>query len=158
MRMISGSSAVLRIFIRAISEFHMFIYSLTGGSLGGHLGLPTARFILLITRGRKSGKERATPLLSISDEGHLVIVASHGGLDQPPSWWVNLKANPDAHVRIGRDTIKVRAAEADNEQRNRLWPLFVKEYPGYEDYRKKTSRRIPIIILHQVENASRGSS
>ena len=155
--MISGSSVVYRKFIRAISVFHMFVYRLTGGSVAGRLGLPTAQFVLLVTRGRKTGKQWATPLLSITDGENLVVVASHGGLDQPPSWWLNLNANPEAQVRIGRNTIKVRAAEADDEQRNRLWPLFVKEYPGYEDYRNRTSRRIPIVILHKVDNGTRGS-
>jgi F420H(2)-dependent quinone reductase len=158
MRLISGSSTALRSFIRAISALHMFVYRLTGGAISGQLGLPNARFILLITKGRKTGRQRAIPLLSISDGEDLVVIASHGGLDQAPAWWLNLKANPEAHVRIGRNTIKVRAVEADHEERNRLWPRFLREYPGYEDYRNRTSRQIPIVILHQVEDASGGLS
>jgi deazaflavin-dependent oxidoreductase (nitroreductase family) len=154
MRMISGSSALYRLFITSISGFHLFVYRLTGGIVSGRLGLPTARFILLITRGRKTGKQRTIPLLSIADEGNLAVVASYGGLDQPPAWWLNLIANPEAHVRIGCKTIKVRAVEADDQLSSRLWPRFVKEYPGYMDYRNRTRRRIPIVILQSASNDS----
>jgi deazaflavin-dependent oxidoreductase (nitroreductase family) len=148
--MISGSSSIYRLFIRGISNFHMAVYRLTGGTVAGRLGLPTARFILLVTRGRKTGAERTVPLLSISHDRSPVVVASFGGLDQPPAWYLNLKANPEAKVRIGRKTIDVKAEEVDDVQRERLWSLFVKEYPGYVDYQNRTKRRIPILILRQV--------
>ena len=147
--MISGSSAVYRLFIRGISNFHMFVYRWTGGTIAGRLGLPSARFILLITRGRKTGQPRRVPLLSITDSGNPVVVASFGGLDEPPAWLLNLKANPEAQVQIGRKTIKVRAEEVEQAQYERLWSSFVKEYPGYVDYRNRTKRRIPIVILRQ---------
>jgi F420H(2)-dependent quinone reductase len=149
MRVISGSSALYRLFIRGISYFHMFVYRLTGGTVSNRLGLPTGRFILLITKGRKTGKQRSTPLLSINDGKDLVVVASYGGLDQPPAWWLNLKANPQAQVRAGRKTINVTAVEATQTETQRLWPLLDTEYPGYVDYRNRTKRRIPIVILHQ---------
>ena len=81
-----------------------------------------------------------------------MVVASYGGLDKPPAWWLNLKADPDAQVRLGRKTMKVRAIEADSRQSTRLWPLFVKEYPGYVDYQRRTSRKIPIVILQTTGN------
>ncbi len=152
MRLLGASPKALREFIRLISALHMFVYRLTGGSVTGRLGLRNARMILLSTTGRKSGKERTIPLLSIKDAQDLVVIASHGGLDQPPAWWLNLMENPEARVHVGRRTIKVRAEQADPQRRSRLWPRFVRAFQGYEDYRRRTARELPIMILHPIED------
>ncbi|MDQ5822875.1 MAG: nitroreductase family deazaflavin-dependent oxidoreductase [Chloroflexota bacterium] len=151
MRLLGASPRALREFIRLISVLHMFVYRSTGGSLTGRLGLRNARMILLSTTGRKSGKERTIPLLSIKDGHDWVVIASHGGLDQPPAWWLNLMTNPEAVVHVGRRTMKVRAEQADPNRRSRLWPRFVRAFGGYEDYRRRTTRELPIMILHPIE-------
>jgi len=158
MRSIGGSTAALREFIRVMSRLHLFIYRVTGGVAGGRFGLPNGRFVLLTTTGRKTGKPHTVPLLSIDDSDTVVVIASHGGLDQPPAWWLNLRANPNAHLQIGRRLVPVTAHEADTGERSRLWPLFVAEYSGYVDYQKRTSREIPIMILRPLGNTARKSS
>jgi deazaflavin-dependent oxidoreductase (nitroreductase family) len=76
-----------------------------------------------------------------------VVVASNGGLDQDPSWWLNLQANPDTSVRTGRRVRPVRAREATAEERERLWPRLVRLYPDYASYQERRSRPIPIVLL-----------
>ena len=60
---------------------------------------------------------------------------------------MNLQANPAATIEVGRRKLAVTARTAEPEERARLWPLAVEMYPGYDDYRAKTSREIPVVIL-----------
>jgi F420H(2)-dependent quinone reductase len=80
----------------------------------------------------------------------VVVVASNGGTASHPAWWLNLKANPEATVEVGDRKVGVWAEEAGSEERNRLWPELVEMYGGYEDYRRRTDREIPVVILHPV--------
>jgi deazaflavin-dependent oxidoreductase (nitroreductase family) len=81
------------------------------------------------------------------DGDRLVVVASNGGQDRPPAWWLNLRASGRATVQLKRDTFPVTAAEADGETRDRLWDFVVSRYDGYAKYAEKTSRRIPVVVL-----------
>lgn len=104
--------------------------------------------MLLSTTGRKTGKRRTTPLLYLRDGDKLVLVASHGGSATHPIWWLNLQAKPEAEVEIGRQKLAVVARQANAEERNRLWPLVVAMYADYAKYQEKTTREIPLILLH----------
>jgi deazaflavin-dependent oxidoreductase (nitroreductase family) len=109
-------------------------------------GSSTCRFILLTTTGRKSGKPRTQPLTyARTAEGYGDRV--QGGAAQHPYWYLNLRANPLAEVRIGRDTQQVRAREAEGDERERLWRELADVHSGYDRYALKTSRRIPVIVL-----------
>jgi deazaflavin-dependent oxidoreductase (nitroreductase family) len=130
---------------------HKFVYRLTGGKIGGRLG--KARMLLLHHVGRKSGKERTTPLLYLPDGDDIVIVASMGGSDSHPSWWVNLRANPETVVEIGNEKRAVVAGPASPEERARLWPKLVEMYSSYADYQKRTTREIPVVILRRSSAA-----
>jgi F420H(2)-dependent quinone reductase len=141
------SSPALRRFIVMMSSLHVWVYRRTHGRIGGRLGLADARMLLLTTTGRRTGAPRTVPLLAIGDGDDLVVVASHGGLDQPPGWWVNLDANPEAVVELGNRRFTVRAEQADQTRRAELWPRFVRAFPGYDDYRQRTTRELPIMIL-----------
>src|SRR5437867_5773224 len=79
---------------RLFMGLHTFVYRLTGGAVGGKMF--NGPVLLLTTTGRKTGKQRTTPLLYIEDGGNLAIVASSGGSDRPPTWWLNLRSNPEA--------------------------------------------------------------
>ena len=141
-RLYSRRAAALQ---RAATNFHSFVFRKTNGRLGGWTGGPV---LLLNTTGRKSGQRRTTPLLYLRDGEDLVIVASNGGTSTPPAWWLNLEADPEATVEIaGRMALRVRAEEADVEEKRRLWPLLVEMYSGYESYQTKTDREIPVVIL-----------
>jgi deazaflavin-dependent oxidoreductase (nitroreductase family) len=103
--------------------------------------------LLLTTKGRKSGEPRSTALLYLEDGDRLVVVASNLGSDHAPAWWLNLEANPDAEVAIGTEERRVRAREANEEERAALWPRLVEYYGGYDAYREDTDRHIPVVVL-----------
>jgi deazaflavin-dependent oxidoreductase (nitroreductase family) len=127
----------------------VFFYRLTNGTIGGTFrGAPA---LLLTTTGRKTGKRRTTPLLYVIDENNLAIVASNGGRPRDPSWFLNLKKNPEAEVQIKKNHIRVHAREVSPDEKARLWPLLTKMYPTYDDYQKKTTREIPVVMLQRIE-------
>lgn len=131
------------------TRLHTSIYRATGGRLGGRM--VESPVVLLTTTGRKTGRERVTPLLYLEDGGNLVVVASNGGAAGHPAWWLNLRANPEARVRAGNRTLRVRAEEAGGEEKRRLWARLVEMYPAYEDYQRKTDREIPVSVLRPVD-------
>ena len=75
------------------------------------------------------------------------MIASKGGFPSHPAWFHNLRANPDTTVQVGSERRPVHARLAGPEERERLWPLAVAAYPGYEDYRARTEREIPVVVL-----------
>lgn len=129
-----------------VSRIHVVLYRVSGGRLGGRFakGSPV---LLLTTTGRKSGKERTTPLLYVADSGRYVIVASVGGAPKHPAWYLNLRADPAASIQLGSRTVAVTAATASPEERTRLWSLATQMYAGYDGYQAKTDREIPVVIL-----------
>jgi deazaflavin-dependent oxidoreductase (nitroreductase family) len=130
---------------RILGGLHKRVYRLTGGRVGGRIGkLPV---LLLTTIGRKSGRPRTQPLAYTRVGDGYAVIASKGGAAQHPLWYLNLRANPLAEVTVGRDTRKVRARDAEGEERERLWCALADLYPGYDRYAQKTSRRIPVVVL-----------
>jgi F420H(2)-dependent quinone reductase len=97
--------------------------------------------------GAKSGKTRTTPLTYMRDGANFVLVASKGGYPRNPSWYHNLRANPDTTVQVGSQNRAVRARVATAAERTRLWPRVVELYGGYRDYQERTEREIPLVIL-----------
>ena len=134
-----------RMVVRCVSAVHEFWYRLTGGLVGGRVG--RAPVLLLTTIGRKSGRRRTTPLLYMPDGRDLVIIASNGGSDQHPGWWLNLRRNPLAEVQLGRERLTMRAEKAGAEEKGRLWPRITGMYPQYDSYQRRTKRDIPVVIL-----------
>ncbi|MFV2073875.1 MAG: nitroreductase/quinone reductase family protein, partial [Thermoanaerobaculales bacterium] len=101
-----------------VSAMHLFWYRLTGGAIGGSLaGRPV---LLLTTTGRKSGRRRTTPLVYLEDGDNMVLVASNGGNQRHPVWWLNLERNPEAEVRVRNEKSRVTAEKAEGEERERL--------------------------------------
>lgn len=134
-----------KILLKFVSKTHGFLYRLTGGRLGGKIG--KAQVVLLTTTGRKSGQRRTAPLLAMPDGENMVVVASNGGSDQPPAWWLNLQKQPEADLQVRSETKRVRAERASEEEQARLWPRIVEMYAGYDEYQKKTERNIALVIL-----------
>lgn len=121
------------------------VYRLSGGRIGNKVkGAPV---LLLDHVGRKSGQARTAPLLYLRDNADVVIVASRGGSDAMPAWWLNLQAHPATTVQIGRERLQVVAREATAEEKARLWPRLVEMYPDYAVYQTRTERPIPVVIL-----------
>jgi deazaflavin-dependent oxidoreductase (nitroreductase family) len=134
--------------VRVLGRFHARIYRLTGGRFVGRVG--KAPILLLTTTGRRTGAPRTAPLLYLRDGGQLAIVASFGGHPTHPVWYLNLQANPEVRVQVGRDRFTATARTASAEERERLWPLFVEMYPGYAGYQEKTTREIPVVVLERA--------
>ena len=131
--------------IRMATATHQFWFRLSGGVLGGKIG--NSRVLLLTTTGRKSGKRWTTPLFYLPDGERMVIVASFAGSPQHPTWYLNLRAQPQAEVELGRERKRVVARTADEAERAQLWPRLVEMYKNYADYQTKTTRTIPVVIL-----------
>ncbi len=103
--------------------------------------------LLLTTTGRRSGRRRTVPLTYLEDARNLVLVASYGGSPTHPAWFLNLEANPEVEVQIGRERRTMRARRGTPEERARLWPRVVEAYDGYASYQRRTCREIPLAIL-----------
>jgi F420H(2)-dependent quinone reductase len=131
--------------LNLMTKAHVAAYRATGGRIGGtHKRAPV---LLLDHVGRKSGQVRTTPLLYQRDGENLVIVASRGGSDATPAWWLNLKASPVTTVTVGRERRRVQAQQASDDDKARLWPGLVQMFPDYAVYQSRTSRDIPVIVL-----------
>jgi len=126
---------------------HTFLYRRTGGRIGHTIPGVGGKMLLLDHVGAKSGVKRTSPLLYVEDGKDVVVVASKGGFPRHPAWYHNLLANPDTTVQIGPEHRAVHARIATPEERDRLWALAVKAYHGYEDYRARTDREIPLVVL-----------
>ncbi len=107
--------------------------------------------LLLTTRGRKSGEPRTTPLIYAphGDDAYTVI-ASKGGSDAPPAWYLNLSEDPEVEVQVKGDSFKARARTASQEEKPELWRTMVSEWPAYDEYQQKTEREIPVVVLERV--------
>jgi deazaflavin-dependent oxidoreductase (nitroreductase family) len=127
------------------TSVHVAAYKLSHGQIGGtYNGAPIA---LVESMGRKSGKHRTHPLICQPDGDNLVVVASKGGIDKHPAWYLNLKANPETTAWWKGQRRRVRARDATDSERERLWPMMVAVYRPYESYQRRTDRKIPVVIL-----------
>ncbi len=106
--------------------------------------------LILTTSGRKSGEERSTPLIYGRSGENYLVVASKGGADEPPSWYLNLEANPDAEIQVKADRFKVRSRDATPEEKPDLWKIMTAEWPAYDEYQSKTQRAIPVVVLERA--------
>jgi deazaflavin-dependent oxidoreductase (nitroreductase family) len=127
---------------------HVRRYRETGGELG-HEWRGTS-ILLLTTTGRRSGKERTHALIYGRDGEDYLVVASKGGSDTPPAWYVNLKANPEVEVQVLDDRFRARARDATPEEKPRMWAEMVGHWPAYDEYQKRTSRDIPVVVLERI--------
>lgn len=107
--------------------------------------------LLLHTRGAKSGEERINPVAYVRDGDRYVVIASKGGAPTNPDWYYNLVANPDVTIEVGREKINARASVTEEPERTRLYNKMVDMMPGFDEYRKKTNRQIPVFVLTPVQ-------
>ncbi|MEA2468417.1 MAG: hypothetical protein QOJ57_2543 [Thermoleophilaceae bacterium] len=106
--------------------------------------------LILTTKGRKSGEERKTPLIYQEHDGDYLVVASKGGADKPPAWYLNLEENPDVQVQVKGDRFPARARTAGPEEKPEMWRKMAATWPAYDDYQKKTDREIPVVVLERA--------
>ena len=131
--------------IRLIARIHAWLWRLTRGRFVDAVGV--APFLLLTTKGRKTGRSRTTPVLYLRDGSDFVVVASFGGNDMHPAWYLNLQECPQAEVVIRRERRRVTAREITSEEKKLIWPRLIKLYPQFESYQQRTSREIPLLRL-----------
>jgi len=133
--------------LKAMNGIHRALLKLSGGRVGWQAGkMPVLE---LTTTGRKSGQPRSVMLTSPYQEGDtIVIVASRGGDDTNPAWFLNLRDNPAVEVAYkGGPKQKMHARPASAEERARLWPLVIADHKNYAQYQTKTTREIPLVLL-----------
>ena len=138
----------------SMTGMHRALLRLTGGRVGAQLG--TMPVVELTTIGRSSGATR-TALLTVPatdpSTGALIVIASRGGDDAQPAWYLNLVAEPRVGIATpGEHPRPFLARTADPDERARWWPLAVRAYRGYAQYQRRTSREIPVVILEPLED------
>lgn len=134
--------------LKTMNVLHKVVLKVSFGKIGWNAGGMPA--LELTTTGRKSGQPRAVMLTSPLQEGDtVVIVASKGGEDTHPAWYLNLVAKPEVEVSLaGAPKRPYIATVADAETRARMWPIVETTYTGYAGYQKKTDREIPLVLLN----------
>jgi len=131
--------------IRLLGRLHAWLWRLCGGKLDNAFGrLP---FMMLTTTGRKTGQRRTTPVLYLQDETGLIVVASFGGSDMHPAWYLNLEQCPEAEVIVKGERRKVLARKLSPEEKKVVWPRLVQLYAQFENYQQRTRREIPLMRL-----------
>jgi deazaflavin-dependent oxidoreductase (nitroreductase family) len=136
--------------LKTMNTVHRTMLKCSGGRLGWLVG--SMPVLELTTIGRTTGKKRSVMLTSPVQEGEsLVVVASRGGDDQHPSWFLNLEANPDVEVTMKDAKARpMRARIATPEERDRIWPLVTAKFKNYAGYQSRTEREIPLVFLDPV--------
>jgi deazaflavin-dependent oxidoreductase (nitroreductase family) len=105
--------------------------------------------LILTTTGRKSGKQRSTPLIYGRDGDDYLVVASKGGAPEHPAWYLNLTDDPDVEVQVWGERFPARARTATSEEKQRLWQTMVERWPAYAEYQRRTARDIPVVVMER---------
>ena len=135
---------------KAMNTIHRLLLKVSGGRAGWTaMEMPVLE---LTTTGRKSGQPRSVMLTSPLQEGPvLVVVASRGGDDQAPAWFLNLQENPDVKVSLqGQPSRPMKASVASPAERERMWPLVTADHKNYAGYQARTTRVIPLVLIEPV--------
>ena len=126
---------------------HVRRYRETDGEVG-HEWNGTS-ILLLTTTGRRSGEERTNALIYGRHGDDYLVVASKGGSDRPPSWFVNLRAQPEVEVQVKGDRFRAHARTATPEEKPEMWAEMASHWPAYDEYQRKTTREIPVVVLER---------
>jgi deazaflavin-dependent oxidoreductase (nitroreductase family) len=133
------------------SQSDRWLITLSNGRLGSRVriggGLPDPPVLVLETTGRRSGKQRGTPVMYQRHPNGFVVVASNAGHAKHPAWWLNLLGQPSAFVRVDGERIAVRARELHGDARTSAWNEFATMYPGLLDYQRGSARTFPVVLL-----------
>lgn len=141
---------IMKWVFKQFMRLQVTMYRRSGGKRFGQMrGMP---LLLLTTVGRKSGVERVTPLMYTRDGDDYVVVASNNGAPTHPAWFLNLQAHPEVTIEVGETTYRMNARQATSAEKARMWPPLAEKAPFYENYRKKTTRDIPMVILQAAGN------
>ncbi|HEX7293273.1 MAG TPA: nitroreductase family deazaflavin-dependent oxidoreductase [Solirubrobacterales bacterium] len=131
--------------LRWTGKLNVPLYRISGGRIGGRVN--RAPVLLLTTTGRKSGQKRTAPVVYLRDGENVVVINTNAGNARVPAWSLNLEANPEAEVEVGRRRYPVRARVAAGEERADLWRRHNEQYAGFDDYQVKLEREASVIVL-----------
>jgi deazaflavin-dependent oxidoreductase (nitroreductase family) len=106
--------------------------------------------LILTTTGRRSGKQRSTPLIYGQNGDDYLVVASQGGAPDDPGWYKNLSDNPELEVQVKGDRFKARARTATPDEKPELWKIMTEQWPDYDSYQQRTDREIPLVVLERI--------
>jgi F420H(2)-dependent quinone reductase len=135
--------------IRLMGRIHRWLWSFTGRKFGNSVG--EVPFLMLTTKGRKTGRARTTPVLYLQDGADFIIVASFGGNDMHPAWYLNLEHCPEAEVTVKGERRRILARKVSAEEKTFIWPRLVELYPQFTSYQRRTSREIPLMRLSRAD-------
>jgi len=124
---------------------HIDQYVRSNGAEGHYSnGVP---YLLITTKGRKTGKLRRTALIYGQHGSSYLVVASQGGAPTHPAWYLNLEANPEVQLQVGPDTFTAHARTATEQEKPELWRTMTGIWPDYDEYQTLTDRPIPVVVL-----------
>lgn len=110
-----------------------------------------SQVLILTTTGRRSGEARSTPLIYGRSGDDVMVVASKGGADEPPAWYLNIKENGEVEAQIKGDRFRARARDATPAEKPAMWQTMVGHWAPYDEYQEKTDREIPVVVLERIE-------
>ena len=129
-------------------DVHKLIYRLTGGRIGARMGWIDVA--LVETVGRRTGQVRSVPIACYPYRDSIVVSASNSGKESHPVWYLNMQANPEVTVQLGRERFRAVAEDVAEEERAALWKKIVQMNKHQGEYLEKTQRRIPLVWLRRL--------
>lgn len=130
---------------KRLSALHTLLYRITAGRIGRRL--VANDMLLLSTVGRVTGETHTVPLLYLRDGTDFVVIASWGGRDRNPEWYLNLLQEPSVRIQVEEQRLEVIARIASSGERSRIWPQVLEAFDGYREYQSRTDREIPVVLL-----------
>jgi len=140
--------ALSHFMVTLVDRTMTWVYEKSGGRLGSRVG--KMGMLVLQTTGRKSGEKRSHTLQYLPDGANYVVVASNNGQDRHPGWYHNILSNPHVLIQVGRRRQDALANVVEPEEYARLWPRLIAQNPPWEAYARRTTRKIPVVILHPL--------
>jgi deazaflavin-dependent oxidoreductase (nitroreductase family) len=129
-------------------KVHGLLYRMSGGRFGDRMGW--IKVALVETVGRKSGKRRTAPIACYPYRDSVVVSASNSGQESHPAWYLNMQANPEVSVQLGRERYRAVAEEVPDEEREALWKSIVEMNKHQGEYLAKVERKIPLVWFRRV--------
>jgi deazaflavin-dependent oxidoreductase (nitroreductase family) len=133
--------------ISLLGDEHVAKYRETDGKIGYEWNGATC--LLLTAKGRRSGEPRTVPLIFAADGDRQIVIASKGGAPDHPQWYRNVAAAPAVEVQIRSERFAATARTVEGEERDRCWARAVEVWPNYDEYARRTTRLIPVVVLER---------